>query len=414
MRFLNLGNKDEYGRQRRIEHRGKYLRASRTGGVALRAQAKAAGVNVTANTSRGFRVGATPLKNTQVAFQNGRFVLRGRYGRGPARLNLSKTGVSLSTRNRLGAFNWTNPNRSSARIAGVQMRGKNAAQLQMVYMLLMTAVHAARLAGQLVLGLIQVIIALLGLLYRVALGTPYALRVLRRRLRNRGLARTLARDGTGLAPPVEEWNREALLASLVPVLGGWGRGRAPAQGVEALAAGLTQPPLADAKTAMSVAARRLHDTREQAPEAPGTDPRAIMAALATRMQQVLPGEEVAEAILQADELSLEEGPRTRLQEQLLEVFADFAGIRFQEEEVPQEAAAAPGAVTIDLNTASLDELEQVPHLGTERAREVIARRPFNEVSELAAIDGIGPKRLEAIRAFGVVCKHSPETGGGND
>ncbi len=73
MRFLNLGKKDEYGRQRRIEHRGRYLRASRTGGVALRAQAKAAGVNFTANTSRGFRVGTTPLKNTQVAFQNGRF-----------------------------------------------------------------------------------------------------------------------------------------------------------------------------------------------------------------------------------------------------------------------------------------------------------------------------------------------------
>jgi len=100
MGFLNLGRKDEHSRQRRIEHRGKYLRASRTGGVALRAQAKAAGVSLTANTAHGFRVSATPLKGTQLGFQNGRFILRGRYGSGPTKLNVSKTGLSVSTRNR--------------------------------------------------------------------------------------------------------------------------------------------------------------------------------------------------------------------------------------------------------------------------------------------------------------------------
>ena len=34
--MFGLGHKDKDGKQVRIEHRGKYTRASRTGGVALR------------------------------------------------------------------------------------------------------------------------------------------------------------------------------------------------------------------------------------------------------------------------------------------------------------------------------------------------------------------------------------------
>lgn len=74
-----LLEKDSDGRLKRIEYRGKYLRASRTGGVALRAQARAGGINFTANTNRGARVSTRIAKGTQAAFQNGRFVLRGRY-----------------------------------------------------------------------------------------------------------------------------------------------------------------------------------------------------------------------------------------------------------------------------------------------------------------------------------------------
>jgi hypothetical protein len=77
------------GRLKRIEYRGKYLRASRTGGVALRAHAKASGINFTANSKRGARVSTRIAKGTQAAFQNGRFVLRGRYGDGPNKVNLT-------------------------------------------------------------------------------------------------------------------------------------------------------------------------------------------------------------------------------------------------------------------------------------------------------------------------------------
>lgn len=132
--FLNIGRKDADGRQKRIEHKGKYLRASRTGGVALRAQKKIAGINVTGNTKHGLRLSTRVAKNTQIAFQNGRFVFRGRYGPDAAKLNVSKTGVTVSSKTDMGSFNWVKPSRSSFKIAGIQLRGRKAALLQVVYL----------------------------------------------------------------------------------------------------------------------------------------------------------------------------------------------------------------------------------------------------------------------------------------
>ena len=90
-----------------------------------------------------------------MALQNGRFRLRGRYGKGPTKLNLSNSGMSVSTKNALGTFNWTNPNRSSAKIGGVQMRDKKAANLQMVYLLFMLLVNLIKFVVLLLLWLFQ-------------------------------------------------------------------------------------------------------------------------------------------------------------------------------------------------------------------------------------------------------------------
>ncbi len=124
--------RDAAGRLKRIEYRGKYLRVSRTGGVALRTQTKAARINLTANSSRGMRVSTRIAKGTQVALQNGRFVLRGRYGKGPIKLNLSKSGLSVSTKTSVGTFNLFKPRYSSAKIGGIQVRGKNAVYIHLV------------------------------------------------------------------------------------------------------------------------------------------------------------------------------------------------------------------------------------------------------------------------------------------
>jgi len=137
---IGLGKQDKDGKQVRIEHRGKYTRASRTGGVAVRAEKKIGSVNLTANSSKGVRASTRIANGTRVALQNGRFQLIGRWRAGPLGFNLSKTGVSASVKNKVGTFNFLKPQYSSFKFAGVQFRGKKAAQLQVIYMLIMAAV----------------------------------------------------------------------------------------------------------------------------------------------------------------------------------------------------------------------------------------------------------------------------------
>ncbi|ARU01894.1 hypothetical protein [Yoonia vestfoldensis] len=141
--MFGLGKKDEDGKQVRIEHRGKYTRASRTGGVAVRAEKKVGPVNLTANSSKGLRASTRIANGTRVALQNGRFQLIGRWRSGPLGFNLSKTGVSASVKNKAGTFNFLKPQYSSFKLAGIQLRGRKAAELQMIYMLIMAVVFAA-------------------------------------------------------------------------------------------------------------------------------------------------------------------------------------------------------------------------------------------------------------------------------
>lgn len=138
--MIGLGKQDKDGKQVRIEHRGKYTRASRTGGVAVRAEKKIGSVNLTANSSKGVRASTRIANGTRVALQNGRVQLIGRWRAGPLGFNLSKTGVSASFKNKAGTFNFLKPQYSSFKFAGVQLRGKKAAQLQVIYMLIMAVI----------------------------------------------------------------------------------------------------------------------------------------------------------------------------------------------------------------------------------------------------------------------------------
>ena len=138
--MFGFSKKDENGKQVRIEHRGKYTRASRTGGVTVRAEEKVGPLNLTANSSKGLRASTRVANGTRMALQNGRFQLIGRWRAGPLGFNLSKTGVSASVKNKAGTFNFLKPQYSSFKFAGVQLRGKKAAQLQVIYMLFIAAV----------------------------------------------------------------------------------------------------------------------------------------------------------------------------------------------------------------------------------------------------------------------------------
>ena len=80
------------------------------------------------NTTHGARVSKT-FKGVTLGFQNFNFVFRGRWSSSCVGINLnaSKSGFSLSQTNLLGTYNFSNPNRSSANILGIQIRGKKAA-----------------------------------------------------------------------------------------------------------------------------------------------------------------------------------------------------------------------------------------------------------------------------------------------
>jgi hypothetical protein len=81
----------------------------------------------TLNSSHGIRLSKS-FKGVQLAFQNTNFILRGRRSsKGGTNVNLSKSGVSLSQRTKFGTFNLINPNRSSANLLGMNIRGKKAA-----------------------------------------------------------------------------------------------------------------------------------------------------------------------------------------------------------------------------------------------------------------------------------------------
>lgn len=58
---------------------------------------------------------------------------------------------------------------------------------------------------------------------------------------------------------------------------------------------------------------------------------------------------------------------------------------------------------IDINSASLDEVQQIIHIGPARAEELIDLRPFNKVEDLTKINGIGDARIDDIKAEGIAC-----------
>ncbi|MDG4868533.1 helix-hairpin-helix domain-containing protein [Guyparkeria sp. 1SP6A2] len=397
MSFFNIGKKDADGRQVRIEHRGRYLRASRTGGVALRAQTKAAGVNFTGNTAQGIRVSATPVKDTQVTLQNGRFVLRGRYGRGPTKLNLSKTGVTVSTRNRLGTFNWLKPNRSSAKVAGVQVRGRNAVVLQSIYfafsaigLLAQMAVSAFRLLAQVIAGMAR------GTAWLIK-ATPAAMQTLRRRLRNWRLERLQRQFDVDVLDALGRMTDAELQAATHLVFACWGRGEpASLETIDAEGVERTVPMLSYIE--------------RKAPK--GNWHLAVLGRVAEILSRRLVVSDMGELLLTADEAALAQGPRTVLQERMLEVFADFAGLELEpvdhsatctkttpppEERPVSESTRPASSHPVNLNTASFEDLQSLPHIGPERAEELVGMRPIERIEQLRAIDGIGPARLEKLK-----------------
>ena len=106
------------------------LRFSRTGGASASIHPVK---GLTLNTKHGVRLSKT-FKGLTLGFHNRNSTVRGRWSSKNQLLNvnLSKSGLSLSIKSTFGSYNLTNPNRSSFKFAGIQIRGKNAKGLALI------------------------------------------------------------------------------------------------------------------------------------------------------------------------------------------------------------------------------------------------------------------------------------------
>ncbi|MGW8250212.1 MAG: ComEA family DNA-binding protein [Anaerolineales bacterium] len=77
----------------------------------------------------------------------------------------------------------------------------------------------------------------------------------------------------------------------------------------------------------------------------------------------------------------------------------------------QPAAAPTTAFPINLNTATLLELQELPGIGEVRSQSIIAYRaahgPFQNIEDIQAVDGIGPGIFEKIKDLVTVDSQPP-------
>jgi competence protein ComEC len=72
----------------------------------------------------------------------------------------------------------------------------------------------------------------------------------------------------------------------------------------------------------------------------------------------------------------------------------------------QDSTTEPVPITgscIDVNAATIDQVQEIIHIGPARAGDLINLRPFQSIDDLSRISGIGPARIEDIKAQGLAC-----------
>jgi len=74
-----------------------------------------------------------------------------------------------------------------------------------------------------------------------------------------------------------------------------------------------------------------------------------------------------------------------------------------ESETEESEPVAPQGSCININEASVEEIQAIIHIGPARAPDLIALRPFSSVDDLERISGIGPARIDDIKAEGIAC-----------
>ena len=60
---------------------------------------------------------------------------------------------------------------------------------------------------------------------------------------------------------------------------------------------------------------------------------------------------------------------------------------------------AKSSLIVNINTASAQELESLPNIGSSRAEQIIAHRPYTSVDELSQVKGITPRVIDQLHPF---------------
>jgi competence ComEA-like helix-hairpin-helix protein len=58
-----------------------------------------------------------------------------------------------------------------------------------------------------------------------------------------------------------------------------------------------------------------------------------------------------------------------------------------------------GSLRVNINTATIEELQTLPGIGPAKARLIVANRPYQSVDDLAKLQGIGQKLTANLRSF---------------
>jgi hypothetical protein len=69
------------------------------------------------------------------------------------------------------------------------------------------------------------------------------------------------------------------------------------------------------------------------------------------------------------------------------------------QKLDRNRAPREGALIVNVNTATQQELETIPGVGPALAREIIRGRPYDKIEDLERVRGIGSYTMNAMRPY---------------
>jgi competence protein ComEA len=170
---------------------------------------------------------------------------------------------------------------------------------------------------------------------------------------------------------------------------------------------LVRTPSPPTEASLPVASTTTLEGPETTPPVAETPVRVLVhvagAVAEPGVYELLPGARVRDAVVAAG------GPTAEADWNALNLAAVVADasrvyVPVVGEEVPVEPSpetAAAGAGPIDVNRATVDQLDELPGIGPATATAIVTERerngPFVDVDDLDRVPGIGPAKLEALR-----------------